>query len=103
MLRIKRDDKVMVVAGKDKGKSGKVVKVLAADNKLIIENVNLVKKAVRKSDQYPNGGFIEIEKPVHLSNVMLVDAKNNKPTRFKVKLLKDGAKLRVGTKSGETI
>lgn len=103
MLRIKRDDKVMVVAGKDKGKAGKVVRVLAAENKLIVENINLVKKAVRKSDQYPNGGFIEIEKPVHLSNVMLVDAKSNKPTRFKVKLLKDGAKLRVGTKSGETI
>lgn len=103
MLRIKRDDKVMLIAGKDKGKTGKVMKVFSADNKVVIENINIVKKAVKKSDQYPTGGFIEIEKPVHMSNVMLIDPKTNKPTRFKAKVLKDGAKLRVGTKSEETI
>ncbi len=103
MLRIKRDDKVIVIAGKDKGKTGKVIKVLTADKKVVIENINLVKKAVKKSDQYPNGGFIEVERPVHISNVMLADAKTNKPARFKANVLKDGSKVRISKKSGETI
>lgn len=103
MLRIKRDDKVIMIAGKDKGKTGKVVKVFSTEGKIVVEHINVVKKAVKKSDQYPSGGFIEIEKPVHISNVMLIDSKTNKPTRFKAKVLKDGAKLRVGIKSEETI
>ncbi|NLE64642.1 MAG: 50S ribosomal protein L24 [Elusimicrobia bacterium] len=103
MLRIKRDDKVMVITGKDKGKTGKVIKVLTADRKLVVENINLIKKAVKKSDQYPNGGFIEIEKPLSISNVMLVDPKSNKPVRMKVKTLKDGTKVRLSAKTGETI
>ncbi|MBF0570120.1 MAG: 50S ribosomal protein L24 [Candidatus Omnitrophica bacterium] len=103
MLRIRRDDKVMVISGKDKGKTGKVIKVFPEKKMVILENLNLVKKAVKKSDQYPNGGFIEVEKPLHISNVMLVDPKTNKPVRKKAKVLKDGAKLRVSAKSGETI
>ena len=103
MLRIKRDDKVIVVAGKDKGKTGKVIKVVTDKNKVVVEHINVVKKAVKKSDQYPQGGYIEIEKPLHISNVMLVDSKTNKPTRFRAKVLNDGAKLRVSPKSGETI
>ncbi len=103
MLRIKRDDKVQVIAGKDKGKTGKVIKVFPAERMVVVENINVVKKAVKKSDQYPQGGYIEIEKPVHMSNVMLIDPKTNKPTRFKAKMLKDGGKLRVTPKSGETI
>lgn len=103
MLRIKRDDKVIVIAGKDKGKTGKVIKVFPAASKIVVENINIVKKAVKKSDQYPQGGYVEIEKPVHISNVMLIDPKSNKPTRFKAKVLKDGAKLRVAAKNGETI
>ena len=103
MLRIKRDDNVMVITGKDKGKTGKVIKVFPALREVVVENLNVVKKAVKKSDQYPQGGYIEIEKPLHISKVMLVDPKTNKPTRFKAKLLKDGAKLRVSPKSGETI
>ncbi len=103
MLRIKRDDKVVVIAGKDKGKAGKVIKVFMDKSKVLVENINLVKKAVKKSDQYPNGGFIEIEKPVHISNVMLVDSKTNKPARIKANVLKDGGKVRISKKSGETI
>ena len=103
MLRIKRDDKVIVITGKDKGKTGKVIRVFPQDSKVLIENINLIKMAVKKSDQYPNGGFVEIEKPVHISNVMLIDQKNNKPTRTTTKVLKDGAKVRVSVKSGETI
>ena len=103
MLRIKRDDKVIVIAGKDKGKAGKVIKVLTGKNQVVVENVNLAKKAVKKSDQYPNGGFIDLERPVNISNVMLCDAKSNKPARFGSNVLKDGSKVRICKKSGETI
>jgi large subunit ribosomal protein L24 len=103
MLRIKRDDKIIVISGKDKGKTGKVIKVFPALRTVVVENINLVKKAVKKSDQYPNGGFIEVEKPIHISNVMLVDAKTNKPTRRQTQVLKDGSKVRISKKSGETI
>ena len=103
MLRIRRDDTVMVMAGKDKGKTGKVVRVLPKVNKAVIENINMVKKSVKKGDTYPQGGYVEIEKPVALANLMLMDKKANKPTRFTVKVLKDGSKERVARASGETI
>ena len=103
MLRIKREDKVIVIAGKDKGKTGKVIKVFANKGAVLVENINLVKKAVKKSDQYPNGGFIEVERPLDISNVMIADPKANKPARFKADVLKDGTKVRISKKSGETI
>lgn len=103
MLRIKKEDTVQVTAGKDKGKTGKVIKVFPDKDELIVENVNLVKKAVKKSEQYPQGGFVEVEKPLHISNVMLLDPKTNKPTRFGIKILKDGKKVRISKKSGEVI
>jgi len=103
MLRIRRDDTVIVMAGKDKGKTGKVVRVLPKEKKAVIENINVVKKAVKKSDTYPQGGYVELEKPVSLSNLMLVDKKTSKPTRFTVKVLKDGAKERISLASKETI
>ena len=103
MLRIRRDDTVMVMAGKDKGKTGKVVRVYPKTNKAVIANINVVKKSVKKSDTYPQGGYIELEKPVALANLMLVDKKANKPTRFSVKVLKDGSKERIALASSETI
>ncbi len=103
MLRIRKDDNVMVMVGKDKGKTGKVVRVLPKANKAVIENINIVKKAVKKSDTYPQGGYVELEKPVSLSNLMLVDKKSNKPTRFSSKVLKDGGKVRIAKASGETL
>ena len=103
MLRIRRDDTVIVMAGKDKGKTGKVVRIIPKINKAIVENINVVKKAVKKSDTYPQGGYVELEKPVSLANLMLVDKKSNKPTRFSVKVLKDGSKERVTVASGEVI
>ena len=103
MLRIRRDDTVMVMAGKDKGKTGKVVRVMPKVNKAVIENINVVKKSVKKSDTYPQGGYIEMEKPVALANLMLIDKKTTKPTRFIVKVLKDGSKERIAHTSGETI
>ena len=103
MLRIRKNDTVMVMAGSDKGKTGKVVRVIPKVNKAVIENINVVKKSVKKSDTYPQGGYVELEKPVALANLMLVDKKSNKPTRFIVKVLKDGSKERIALESGEVI
>jgi large subunit ribosomal protein L24 len=98
MLRIKKNDMVMVIAGKDKGKTGKVLHIFPENSKAVVENINTVKKAQRPTQQNPKGGLIDIEAPIHLSNLMLVDKKTNKPTRFSVKVLKDGSKTRVGKK-----
>ncbi len=103
MLRIRKDDMVMVMVGKSKGKTGKVVRVMPKTNKAVIENINVVKKSVKKSDTYPQGGYVEIEKPIALSNLLLVDKKSNKPTRFSAKVLKDGGKVRIAKESGETL
>lgn len=103
MLRIKRDDKVLVISGKEKGKTGKVVKVFPKEQRAIVESVNVVKKAVRKSDTYPQGGYIEMEKPIHLSKLMIVDGKTNKPSRIAAKFLKDGSKVRINKETGEVI
>lgn len=103
MLPIRKNDQVAVIAGKDKGKTGKVLKVLRQQNRLIVEHINLVKKAQRRTQENQQGGFIEIEMPIHRSNVMLVDKKTNKPARFGSAVLKDGAKVRISKKSGEVI
>ena len=103
MLRIRRDDTVMVMSGKEKGKTGKVVKVFPKDNRAVVEAVNVIKKSVRKSDAYPQGGFVEVEKPIHLSKLMIVDKKTNKPTRLGAKVLKDGSKVRISKESGEVV
>ena len=71
--KIRRDDEVIVLAGKDKGKTGKVTKVLVEDSKVFVEGINLIKKHVRKSQQYPEGAILEREGTVHASNVMLAE------------------------------
>jgi len=103
MLNIKKDDQVVVIAGKDKGKTGKVLKVFPKLNRLIVEHINLSKKAQRPTQQNQQGGFVDIEMPIHRSNVMLVDKKTNKPTRFGASILKDGSKVRISKQSGEVI
>lgn len=103
MFRIKKNDKVIVIAGKDKGKTGKVLSVNPRDERVIVEKVNIIKKTRRRSQQDQQGGFLEIEAPIHISNVMLVDKKTNQRTRFGVSTLKDGTKVRIAKKSGESI
>lgn len=103
MLHIKKNDQVVVIAGKDKGKTGKILKTLRKKNRVIVEHINLSKKAQRKTQKNQQGGFIEIEMPIHCSNVMLIDKKTNKPTRFGASILKDGTKVRISKKSGEVI
>ena len=103
MSRIKKDDQVIVIAGKDKGKTGRVLKVFPAKERAVVEHINVIKKAQRPTQENQQGGFIEIEAPIHISNIMLDDKKTNKPTRVGVKVLKDKSKVRVSRKSGEVI
>ena len=103
MLRIKRDDKVKVIAGKDKGKVGKVLRVYPGPQRVLVEKINLVKKAKRKTQQDQKGGIIELEAPLHISNVMLIERRSNKPTRFGVSVLKDGSKMRIGKRNQEAL
>ena len=103
MLRIKKNDTVMVIAGKDKGKTGRVMRIFPSESRAIVENTNLVKKAKRRTQQDQKGGIIEIEAPIHLSNLMLIDKQDNTPTRFKVEIAKDGTKMRLSKKSGAVI
>jgi len=102
MLRIRKDDQVVVIAGKDKGKQGKVIRILLQEERAIVEGVNIVKKARNKTQQQA-GAFLEVERPIHISNIMLMDKKTGKPTRIGARLLKDGSKVRISKKSGEVI
>ena len=103
MLHIRRNDQVIVISGRDKGKTGKVIRVFGNEEKILVENINVVKKSQRKSQQNPNGGIIDIEVPMHVSKVMLIDKKTNKPSRFRTSILKDGTKVRISKDSGEVI
>jgi len=100
--KIKTKDKVVVLSGKDKGKTGEVVKVLPKEERVVVAGVNVVKKHTRPSAR-SQGGIVEIEAPIHVSNVAHVDPKDGKPTRVGFKVLEDGRKVRVAKRSGETI
>ena len=100
---IKKDDKVKVIAGKDKGKIGKVLSVKSKNNRILVEKVNIVKRHTRPSAQQRQGGIIESEAPIHWSNVMLMCNKCVTPVRTKIKRLEDGKKIRVCRKCNEII
>ena len=102
MRKIKRGDEVIVITGKDKGKTGKVTKVLVQDNKVIVSGINIAKRHTKPS-QESAGGIISKEMPIHISNVAYVDPKTNKPTRLGIQVDKDGHKVRVAKKSGEVV
>jgi large subunit ribosomal protein L24 len=101
-FRIKKGDTVCVISGKDKGKSGQVLKVLREDSRLIVQGVNLVKRH-QKQTVAQEGGIVQKEASLHISNVAHVDPVSKKPTRVGYKFLKDGNKVRVAKRSGETI
>lgn len=101
-MKLKKGDEVIVIAGKDKGKQGKIVKVIPAERRVIVEGVGKVKRHSKPS-RTGAGGIIEKEAPLHASNVMLVDPKTGKGTRVGYKMLADGKKTRVARKSGEVI
>ncbi|KRM19770.1 50S ribosomal protein L24P [Ligilactobacillus hayakitensis DSM 18933 = JCM 14209] len=99
---IKKNDKVKVIAGKDKGKEGTVEKVFPANDRVIVKGINIVKKHQKPTNANPNGGIVEVEAPIHVSNVMLIDPSNNEATRVSFKVV-DGKKVRVSKKTGETL
>jgi large subunit ribosomal protein L24 len=100
-MKIKKDDIVKVISGNYRGKTGKVLKVLPVRNRAIVEGINFVKRHSRPTQTNPQGGIIEREATIHLSNLMLVV--NNTPTRVGYTKLEDGKKVRVARKTGETV
>ena len=101
-LHIKKNDTVVVLAGEDKGKTGKVLKVLVEKNRAIVEGVSIVSKSTKPSAKHPQGGIIKQEAPIHISNLSLIDPKSGKPTRIAVK--HEGKNVvRISKKSGEVI
>lgn len=102
-LSIKKNDTVKVIAGKEKGKTGRVIAVYPSKDSLLVEKVNIIKKHLKPNRQYTQGGIIEKEAPLHISNVMLVCPKCNKPTRIGNSILQDGRKLRTCSKCREVI
>lgn len=102
-LRLKKGDLVQVLSGKYKGKQGKVVATHPADNKVTVEGVNIVKKHQKPNKAHPQGGILEITKPIWVSKVAIVDPTANKPSRIGYKLNNDGSKTRVFKSSGKEI
>ena len=102
-VHVSKGDTVRVLRGDDKGKEGKVLRVLTKTGRIVVEGVNIVKKHRKARTQNEEGGIISMEAPVHASNVMLIDPKENKPTRTKRRIDADGTKERLSVKSGEPI
>lgn len=102
-LHIKKGDTVYVNAGDDKGKTGRVLKVLVKKQRAIVEGVNIVSKSTKPTAKYPQGGIIKIEAPVHISNLNPLDPKTGKPCRVGRKLNESGKLVRISKQSGEEI
>jgi large subunit ribosomal protein L24 len=94
-MKLKRDDKVVVILGKDKGKTGTVLAVLPAQNKVLVENINVVKKHTKPSQKLPRGGILDVTKPIDVSKVMVLDPASGKPARVGYQIKPDGSKERI--------
>ena len=101
-FKIKKGDRVVVITGRDKGKTGEVLRVIREESRVVVQGVNIVKRHTKPSAA-STGGVVEKEAALHISNVAHVDPKTNKPTRIGYKVLDGGRKVRVARKSGETI
>jgi large subunit ribosomal protein L24 len=101
-MKIKKGDQVIVITGRDKGKTGEVIKAMPKDSKVVVQGINMVKRHTKPS-QESAGGIVSKEQPIHVSNVALIDPKTGKATRVGIKMDKDGQKIRVAKKSGEVI
>ena len=101
-MNFKTGDKVVVIAGKDKGKEGKIINVLRKENRVVVEGVNIRKKHLKPNGQ-KEGSIVDREAPIHASNVMLIDPKTNKPTRIGHTVDKKGKKIRIARKSNESL
>ena len=102
-LHIKKGDTVYVNTGKDKGKTGKVIKVFVEEQRAIVEGLNIVSKNQKPNAKNPQGGIIKMEAPIHISNLNVVDPKTGKPTRIGRRLNEEGKLVRYAKKSGEEI
>ena len=101
--KIKKGDYVIVLTGKDKGQKGEVLKVSPKDQRVVVKGVQMVKRHMAPTQANPDGGIMQFEAPIHVSNVAHLDPKDNVATRVGFKTLKDGKKVRVARKSGEVI
>lgn len=101
-LKIRRGDEVVVIAGKDKGKTGEVVRVMPSENRALVRGVNMIKRHQRQS-QTQEGGIVAREASIHISNLAIADPKDGKPSRVGYKTLEDGTKVRFAKRSGEVI
>lgn len=102
-LHIKKGDTVYVNAGNDKGKTGRVLRVLVSKNRAVVEGLNMVSKSAKPSAKHPQGGIIKMEAPIHVSNLNLLDTKSGKPTRVGRRKNEEGKTVRYSKKSGEEI
>lgn len=102
-LHIKKGDTVYVNAGNDKGKTGRVLRVLVSKNRAVVEGLNMVSKSAKPSAKHPQGGIIKMEAPIHVSNLNLLDPKSGKPTRVGRRKNEEGKTVRYSKKSGEEI
>ena len=100
-MKIKKGDTVQVISGNDNGKSGRIIKVFPLKEKVIVEGLNMVKKHARPTQENPQGGIMEKEAPIHISNVMILAG--GKPTRIGYKILEDGKKVKLSKRTGEVI
>lgn len=102
-LKVKKGDEVIVLAGKDKGKKGAILKSMPSENRVVVAGVNIVTRHQKADRANPNGGIVKKEAPIHVSNIALADPKSGKATRVGYKTLEDGRKVRVAKRSGEVI
>jgi len=102
-MNIRRDDTVLVLSGNDKGKRGRVLRVIPEKDRLVVEGIRMMKKHTKPTQRDPQGGIVEREASIHASNVMVIDPHNDEPTRIGKKRLDDGRNVRVAARSGEMI
>lgn len=102
-IRLKKDDTVVVLSGKYKGKTGKVVATHPTENKVTVEGINIVKKAMKPSQKYPQGGIVEITKPIWVSKVAIVEPTTKKASRIGYTTTKEGKKVRVFKRTGKEV
>ena len=103
IAHVRKGDTVVVVAGKERGKRGRVLRVIPEKSRVVVERINMIKKHQRPTQNLRQGGIIEREGSIHLSNVMLLDPQSGKPTRVGMRGLNDGKKVRIARKSGEIL
>lgn len=103
-VKIKKNDQVLVIAGRDKGKRGRVIEVQTGTGRVVVEGVSIIKKAVKPNRQRGiAGGIVEREAAIHISNVLVIDPSSRKPTRVGYQILQDGRKVRIARKTGAAI